>query len=226
MAEWLNLVEKDSELLDWSEFLEEKYLRKIPIANYSEYISKARTIGTERGLQVEQQHLEKELLKVGYTVELVTTKSTNPALTMRAQTIRSNRERKVIIFRHSLEEMMRVNAHFDLGLDEARIYSMHLAHELFHVQEELLGDVGELLPSVERFSFLGKSYRGQITAGSEIASHAFCRKVLHWDKHPKLIDFLVLAETQQMTAEDLLNYFQKISQIREESKNGSSKIIV
>jgi hypothetical protein len=93
------------------------------------------------------------------------------------------------------------------------ITDIHIAHELYHLIENISGEeTGSLLPRVTNIKIGKFKKESEVVSTSEIAAHVFCMEVLKLPFHPKLLDYMYLVGSGEVTEEKLLNFLNKLQE--------------
>lgn len=127
-------------------------------------------------------------------------------------------EKIINIMKYSIDQMYEAlkNFEFNFGENERfisveNIKNMHIAHELYHLIEFTDGEyTPDLLPPVTSLKIFGFERRSGVSKASEAAAHIFCMRLLELPFHPKMLDYLCLLGTGEVTREKLIEFLDNI----------------
>lgn len=199
-----------------AELSEDPLFDKIPKDKIRVYIDGSINIAREKAAKFKKEAGETALIDIcqakGITVNMVDRDYSVMNVRYRAEIIY---DKKLInIMKGSINHMY--NQLKDLFEDKYPISidcitDIHVAHELYHVIEYIDNEkTGSLLPEITSFKIGRLEKKSEISKTSEAAAHIFCMELLNLPFHPKLLDYLYLLGTGEVTEEKLLDYLEGI----------------
>jgi hypothetical protein len=202
-----------------AELSEDPLFDKIPKDKIRVYIDGSINIARDKAAKLKKEAGETALIDIcqakGITVNMVERDYSVMNVRYRAEIIY---DKKLInIMQGSINHMY--NQLKDLNLFEDKypisvdsIADIHVAHELYHVIEYIDEEkTGSLLPEITSFKIGRLEKKSEISKTSEAAAHIFCMELLNLPFHPKLLDYLYLLGTGEVTREKLLDYLEGIA---------------
>lgn len=185
----------DDHLLGYAELTRDLLFHKIPVSKRRYYVEQALNIGKQQAqtYRLLYKHDLRALCQDrNIQIQLEETSGVLGKVRFRAQFEWSTTEKKIILYRSSLQELQQCTAILPSTkpLLLEHIIDIHLAHELFHAIEcDEIGQTYERLEPIDTFK-LGRFRRqAWITRTSEIAAHAFCKEWMNLNWLPNMLDY-------------------------------------
>lgn len=127
-------------------------------------------------------------------------------------------EKIINIMKSSIDQMYDVLEKFAVYFGENKNFisvdnlkNMHIAHELYHLIEFTDGEyTPDMIPQVTNAKIFEFERRTGISKASEAAAHIFCMRLLNMMFHPKMLDYLCLLGTGEVTPERLIEFLKDL----------------
>lgn len=206
-----NIYYLNDEILSFLELKEDIVFHKIPKNKIKYFINEASAIGREEAKKYKESTLEDLLKENGVEVIIKETCPTKK-LDIRGEIIFDKKEKKITIYKNSLEQLYKSLNDSGLKVSRDNVYEIHLAHEFYHFLEfKNKKNTNELLEKVETISIGAIKRKSSILKTREIAAHSFCKELLNLKFHPKLMDYLFLIETKRLDKNDFKRYIAELN---------------
>lgn len=211
----IDMSKIDDELLAYGALKNDLLFHKIPKEKYNYYICKSIKFGKEKAKK-NKNHDVRELCNSNH-IEISFAKNSGKfyGVQFRANIEMSDKKKKIIIYKDSLEEVTRVaQKYVDSSITFKDVEDIHLAHELYHFYEYVDDkQTNENLDYIERMHIGPVKLKASVMASCEIAAHAFTKELLGLSYMPNLFDYILLMDQQKETLDD---FYQMIETWKEE----------
>jgi hypothetical protein len=206
-----NLYFLTDEILSLLELKEDRLFDKIPKEKISYYINESNKIGRDTSIKYKNEDIEKLLKDNGVKV-LIKDHCQSKNLDIRGEIIFDEKERQIIIYKNSIEQIVETLKGYGLNISKKEVYNIHLAHELYHFLEfKNEENTNYLLEKIDiNFGRLIKR-KSTILKTREIAAHAFCKELLNLKFHPKLLDYIYLIENKKIDLKEFKSYIDNLA---------------
>lgn len=205
-----NLNFLTDEILSLLELKEDRIFHKIPKDRISYYIYESNRIGRNVAIKYKNEDLELLLKNNGVKV-LIKDYCQSKNLDIRGEIIFDGKDRQIIIYKNSIEQIVDTLKRYGLNITEEEVYNIHLAHELYHFLEfKNEENTNYLLDEIDIKVWRAIKRKATILKTREIAAHAFCKEILCLKFHPKLLDYIYLIENNKIILEDFKAYISEL----------------
>ncbi len=196
------------DILGYAELSRDMLAHRIPPKQRRYYVEEALQIGKQQAQKYQwlyhhdlralcqdrniKIHLEERSGKLG-------------KMRFRAQFEWSTTEKKIILYRSSLQELQRCTTILPSSqpCTLEQMINIHLAHELFHAIEcDEIGQTYEQLEPINTFKLGRFQRKAFVTRTSEIAAHAFCKEWMNLPWLPNLLDYAHFMYTDSLSQQD------------------------
>lgn len=200
------------EILSLLELKEDRIFHKIPKERIRYYINESNKIGKNIALKYKNKDIDIELfLKDNEVKVLIKDCCQSKNLDIRGEIIFDGKERQVIIYKNSIDQIVDTLKRYGLKVSQKEVYNIHLAHELYHFLEfQNEKNTNYLLDTIEINIWNTIKRKATVLKTREIAAHAFCKEVLSLKFHPKLLDYIYLIENKKITLKELKSYVDEL----------------
>lgn len=179
----------------------DKYSNKIH--NMDEVIHSGYNYGKTLSRNFNMKKILEDIRAKGFVIEYTTNNS--KFVMFRAQLQIDEPIRKILIYSDSIDKSFEKLQNTKYQMTKREIENMYLAHEYFHILEYLNELSDEIINyEIERFNFLGKSFKGKVIAIEEVAANTFAQFVTNSKINPLMLDLLEQYKTIEKM-EDFLN---------------------
>lgn len=208
------------DVMSLTELSEDSVFCKIPKGKVKEYIDGAASIARKKA-EIFKNGNNKNLIEFckhkGVTVNIIDANYEVMKIKYRADIYYDKKQINIIKpsileMYNFLEKFKTFGEGFNLTIE--KIIDIHIAHELYHLIEYMeKEETGKLLPKVTTFKIGKYERKVEVTKTSEVAAHIFCMEVLNLPYHPRLLDFLYLLVSKQITEVQLINYLINLKKL-------------
>jgi len=206
-----NLYFLTDEILSLLELKEDRLFDKIPKEKIIYYINESNKIGRDTAIKYKNEDIEKLLKDNGVKVS-IKDYCQSKKLDIRGEIIFEEKERQIIIYKNSIEQIVETLKGYGLNISKKEVYNIHLAHELYHFLEfKNEENTNYLLDKIDiNFCRIIKR-KSTILKTREIAAHAFCKELLNLKFHPKLLDYIYLIENKKIDLKEFKLYIDNLA---------------
>ncbi|SHJ74086.1 hypothetical protein SAMN05444401_3763 [Clostridium amylolyticum] len=199
------------EVLSLMELREDVLFNKIPKEDVKYYIDEANRIGKSSAEVFKNSNLE-EILKAKCIDVIIKESCEVRKLSLRGEIIFEDDNKKIIIYKDSIDQIYEVLKEYNFSLEEQDVYNMHLAHEFYHYLEyKNKAYTNDMLNKITVFSIGPLKRKATILKTRELAAHSFCKSILGLEFHPKLFDYMYLLKNNTISLEELKSYAENLS---------------
>ena len=118
------------------------------------------------------------------------------------------RKRKINIMGASIKQLQEC---LDDKFTFDEVVDIHIAHELYHfIEYDKKVKTNQILDKIESFKFGCFKRHSTIVKTSEIAAHAYCKKLLGLNFHPKALDYQYMMKQNIINEKKLEEYFKNL----------------
>ena len=206
-----NIYFLTDEILSLLELKEDSLFHKIPKNRIKYYIEESINIGKKAALQYKNEDIESLLGKNGVEL-IIKEKSPTKNLDIRGEIIFDKKEKKIIIYKDSIDQIIETLKESSFNVTKGQIYKIHLAHEFYHFLEYSNNkNTNDQLNKIE-VNILGNviKRRATILKTREIAAHAFCKELVNLKFHPKILDYVYLVESEKINLIEFKSYITEL----------------
>jgi hypothetical protein len=206
------------ENMSLAELYDDPQFKKIPRDKVMDYIYSSSKIARGKAARIKSENQGISMIDIckakGVTVNIIDKDYSVMNVHYRAEIYYE--KRAINIMKASIDQMYNQlkNLNFYEGkyaVSVDSITDIHIAHELYHLIENIDGEeTGSLLPKVTSIKIGKLEKKSEVVRTSEVAAHIFCMKILDLPFHPKLLDYLYLAGAGEVTEGRLLDFLQDI----------------
>ena len=206
----LNLFKISDKLYAMSDLYSDHLFRKIPKSKLHYYIDYSIKIGNT--VAETTKHLNKnfKLREIcrerNININIINKEYRAGKIKFRTEIFL--RKRKINIMEESIIQLQEcLNDRFTF--DE--VVNIHIAHELYHfIEYDKKVKTNQILEKIESFKLGCFKRHSTIVKTSEIAAHAYCKKLLSLNFHPKVLDYQYMMKQNIINEKKLEEYFANL----------------
>jgi hypothetical protein len=205
-----------------AELWEDALFEKIPAGDVQNFVDRIINIAAGKAEKIKKENQKSKLSlndvcrSKGVSVNLIEGTGSPAGGRFRAEIYYD--EKIINITKRSIDQMYDVLKKFVVYFGENKrfisadsIKNIHIAHELYHLIEFTDGEyTPDLLPSVTSVKIGGFERKTGVSKASEAAAHIFCMRLLELPFHPKMLDYMCLLVTGEVTRERMLEFLENL----------------
>lgn len=215
------------ENMSLAELYEDPQFNKIPKDKIFDYISMSGRIAGDKAAKIKTDNENTELMDIcrskGVTVNIVDKDYSIMNVRYRAEIYYDKKiinimKNSIVQMYDQLKDIQFFEDNFPITVD--KIIDIHAAHELYHLMESIdREETPGLLPKVTSIKIGRFEKKAEVVRTSEVAAHIFCMKLLELPFHPKLLDYLYLVSSGEVTEKRLIEFLRDIQKFNESIRN-------
>ncbi|WP_461207361.1 hypothetical protein [Clostridium sp. DL1XJH146] len=207
-------MKMSDELLALCELSNDLLFHKIPKEKYMYYIKNSLKCGEEFAEKYCGQNIRELYKKNGIIIKYSEEKNSYCGVQFRAHVVIDKKETIVTMYTKSLNEFSDNSSYqgndyisYDTALD------MHLCHEFYHfIEHKEEFTISEKLDEIVTIKLPFFTRKAHINRCSEIAAHAFAKKMLQLKYLPNIYDYIYMVNTGKMSREKFDELLNDLSQ--------------